>query len=125
MGSLTCEIYPPHSPAFINLLISHSLNKTRLQLVAMVQRQRDKWPWTDHIRKFNPSKTRTDILRSALLNPSFGFTLLDKPENKGASQTNDEGEELQGGTPGLGDDAEGSALVHSLHSSVSYTMCLQ
>ena len=128
MRSLTCEIYPPLacSPASINLLISHSLNKTRLQLVAMVQRQRDKWPWTDNIRKFNPSRTRTDVLRNTLLNPSFGFTLIDKLENEGALQVNDKGtEELQGGTSGLGDDAEGSVLVQSLHSSVSYAMCLQ
>ena len=40
----------------------------------MVQQQRDKWPWTDKRRKFNPSKTRYDDLKAALLNPKLGFT---------------------------------------------------
>jgi hypothetical protein len=55
-------------------LPSHRLNKQRPELVAMVQRQRDRWPWTDKRRKFNPSKTRYDDLKAALLDPNFGFT---------------------------------------------------
>jgi hypothetical protein len=34
----------------------------------------DKWPWTDKCHKLNPSKTRLDDLKAALLNPKFGFT---------------------------------------------------
>lgn len=50
------------------------LGKQRLELVAMVQRQRDKWPWADKRRKFNPSKTRYDDLKAALLDSKLGFT---------------------------------------------------
>ena len=40
----------------------------------MVQRQRDRWPFHDKKRKFNPSKTRFKELRAALLDPKLGFT---------------------------------------------------
>jgi hypothetical protein len=36
----------------------------RIELVGMVQRQHDKWPWTDKRRKFNP---RYDDVKAALL----------------------------------------------------------
>jgi hypothetical protein len=77
----------------------------------MVQRQRDKWPWDDPKRKFNPSKTRIEELRAVLLNPSFGFTLPNEPAaSGGASRT---GTGMGEGSVGLGDDnqAGGSGLV--------------
>ena len=52
----------------------YRLDKRRIDLVAMVQRQRDKWSWTDKRRKFVPSKTRYDDLMAVLLDPKLGFT---------------------------------------------------
>lgn len=113
---MTCEFYAPFPPAFINHLMSHSQNKTRSELVVMVQRQQENWPWKDSGQKFSPSKTRIDVLRSALLNPSFGFTLADMPasgprhlENEGGLHTETEGEGSH--TQGSGGDAGGLALV--------------
>jgi hypothetical protein len=51
------------------------LGKQRLELVAMVERQRDKWPWTDKRHKFSRSKTRYDDLKAALLEPKHGFSI--------------------------------------------------
>ncbi|KAI0245421.1 hypothetical protein BJV78DRAFT_1263509 [Lactifluus subvellereus] len=53
---------------------SDRLGKRRPELAVMVERQRDKWPWTDKRRRFNPSKTRYGGLKAALLDPEFGFT---------------------------------------------------
>ncbi|KAF8481679.1 hypothetical protein DFH94DRAFT_844082, partial [Russula ochroleuca] len=77
-------------------------NKTRPQLVAMVQRQRDKWPWKEPKWRFNPSKTKLGVLTDALLNASFGFTTPNVAAS-GASQI--EGGGL-GGPIGLGNDAQ-------------------
>jgi hypothetical protein len=95
-------------------LASHSLNKTRSQLVAMVQRQRDKWP-KDPKRKFNASKTRHAVLKATLLNASFGFTLPNEPTatGSGGASPSQTGMGMGEGTAGLGNDnqAEGSGLV--------------
>jgi hypothetical protein len=76
----------------------------------MVQRQRDKWPWKEPKRRFNPSKTKLSVLTDALLNASFGFTT---PNVAASGALQIEGGGL-GGPIGLGNDAQadgGSGLV--------------
>jgi hypothetical protein len=87
----------------------------------MVQRQRDKWPWTDRRRKFNPSKTRIDVLRSALLDASLGFTLGGCVDNEEASGVQDENgsqqpplEDEDGSQQPPLDDREGSQQLGEL-----------
>jgi hypothetical protein len=64
----------PGLGSWLTIPTLNRLGKQRIELVAMVQRQRDKWPWTDKQRKFNPSKTRYNDLKAALLNLKLGFT---------------------------------------------------
>lgn len=47
-----------------------------------VQRQHDKWPWTDKVRKSNPSKPRLgyDDLKAALIYPKLRFTTTSPSE---------------------------------------------
>ncbi|KIJ58455.1 hypothetical protein HYDPIDRAFT_34159 [Hydnomerulius pinastri MD-312] len=48
-------------------------NKRREDLVDMVQRQIDRWPYHEGKKKFT-SKTNMTQMRNVLLNPTFGFT---------------------------------------------------
>jgi hypothetical protein len=65
----------------------------------MVEWQRDKWPWTDSKRKFNASKTWIEVLKEALLDPTFGFTMIASPGN--AENGGQVREGLEEGSPGM------------------------
>jgi hypothetical protein len=87
----------------------------------MVQRQREKWTWTGNpTLKFNASKTRAGVMRSALLDESLGFTTT--ACTPGPEQIEDEGAHTER-QPSLDDAAEGSALVRFFF--VFYTVCSQ
>ena len=53
---------------------SVSQDRWRSELVAMVQRQVDRWPYTGGKRKFSTMKTKVKQMRDVLLNPQFGCT---------------------------------------------------
>ncbi|KIK32247.1 hypothetical protein CY34DRAFT_759548 [Suillus luteus UH-Slu-Lm8-n1] len=56
-------------------------DKRREDLVAMVQRQHELWPFKEGKRRFT-SKTNMAQMRAVLLNPSYGFTKPPVPSSK-------------------------------------------
>jgi hypothetical protein len=87
---------------------------TRVQLVGLVELQREKWPWTDHDRKFIASKTKVSTLREALLEPSYGFTTANSgvQANVPSSSGHHEGGlEHEGGTLGTGNAGDDGLTV--------------
>jgi hypothetical protein len=85
------------------------LHTRRPDLVSMVERQREKWPWTHGKRKFNASKTRADVLKEALLDPAFGFTTMASPPSMGVGNAENGGQRREGLDGGLDEGSSGTS----------------
>jgi hypothetical protein len=80
----------------------------------MVKRQVGKWPGPN---KLNPSKVKKDVLKSTLLNASYGFTLTVPADAPGSTHTDAAGSGADGGgasasvasAPGLDNEGDSRA----------------
>jgi hypothetical protein len=74
MRPTTCELFISCGVAvFLTNALCRRQGRRRRDVVAMVRRQQDRWPFKEGRKRFT-SKTNMTQMRAVLLNPTYGFT---------------------------------------------------